>query len=99
MTSTTKKAIPTRGGYAFAALSESGELGSHGMDLRDYFAGQIIAGNLEHIKQIIWRTSEMAKDEDIARVVYDLADAMIAESCNAETEYEREQRLAREMDV
>ena len=52
------------GGQAFPQLN------STGMTLRDWFAGQALAGNLEILL-------DTATDESIARMAYNLADRMI----------------------
>ncbi len=52
------------GGQAFPQLN------STGMTLRDWFAGQALAGNLEMLNSI-------AEYDAIARMAYDMADRMI----------------------
>ena len=56
------------GGPAFPLPS-----GHPGMTLRDWFAGQALAGMLD------FKTAETEEDDWLARIAYGIADAMIAE--------------------
>jgi hypothetical protein len=57
------------GGPAFPIAETDKIHGSFGMTLRDWFAGQALAG--------IMATNPQSKDECLAGVAYNLADAML----------------------
>lgn len=74
------------GGPAFPNLGYNKEANYNGMSLRDYFAGQALAGSLaSQTPESHWAfaafpdetTNDIAKN-GIARLCYDLADAMLA---------------------
>ena len=68
------KTIPNDGGFAYPTLIPESSMGCQefyeGMSLRDYFAGQAVAGV---------SVDENIKAEDGARYAYEFADAMIIE--------------------
>ena len=70
------------GGPAFARAADDGELwGSDGMSLRDYFAGQALAGltaNEKHMAGISQLSVEMIVST-LAAHAYEVADALLAE--------------------
>jgi hypothetical protein len=59
-----------RNPYAFPALTEDDEY--NGMTLRDWFAGQALAGLLSN-------SNDCFNPEGAARVAFEIADAMLAE--------------------
>ena len=63
------------GGPAFPVTRGHGEVGKHGMTLRDYFAGQALAvlGNSQLFR------AEKPTDKAIAKAAYELADVMLVE--------------------
>ena len=65
------------GGPAFSVASDGAQVLEYGMTLRDYFAGQAMAG------QLAYDDSPCAADA--ARFSYILADAMLAERNKADT--------------
>lgn len=62
---------PKDGGPAFA-----GQVGPSGMSLRDYFAGQALAGMCAHPDGLHLITAEALRED--ANLAYALADAMLA---------------------
>lgn len=52
------------------------ELGHHGLSMRDYFAGQTLAGILDDPD---FRPSSTKEQQHLAMRVYQMADAMLAE--------------------
>jgi hypothetical protein len=61
------------GGAAFPVVYVSEKMGSNGMTLRDWFAGQAVVGLLAHRSEAVGSHTEMAAQ------AYYLADAMLAE--------------------
>lgn len=64
--------IKTDGGPAFPQ-------GLQGMTLRDYFAGQYLAGRMARPLVVTDATKEYINDDLIAQYAYELADAMLKE--------------------
>ena len=65
-------------------VSEMGQVRSineveHGMDLRDYFAAQALAGGLEQGVENDMQTNWWHSPEHIAKRAYKIADAMMEE--------------------
>ena len=62
--------------YAFPSISENQiPYGQRGMTLRDYFAGQALAGSLANEES----TPSLTTPEVEAQWAYEIADAMLAE--------------------
>lgn len=75
------KAFPSRKDYdSYGKLIDC-----NGMDLRDYFAGQVIAGMASLDPQTLWNAFSDRKaslSEAMAETAYTMADAMIKEREN-----------------
>jgi hypothetical protein len=68
----------TDGGPAFPQNTVRSTLVEQGMSLRDYFAGQVLAGWGETYHRITDRSSNYGARE-IARTAYSIADALLTE--------------------
>ena len=80
------KAFPSKFVLKTPEGYEGGELFNEGMDLRDYFAGQVLAGMMSHETRGSKNAmAELAKEKGIsvsdlyAEIAYNIADAMIKE--------------------
>ena len=62
---------------AFPSHGSMGEVAHQGMTLRDYFAGQALAGNLEQGIQDDMAISWWHEPSKIAKRAYAIADAML----------------------
>lgn len=74
--------IEANGGFVFpcsASLPQGGTLHSHGLTLRDYFAGQIVAEVGRSADAWVKQHSTEVSFGAVARDAYALADAMLLE--------------------
>ena len=62
--------------FPFEYEDEIAQYVSHGMTLRDYFAGKAMSGILAHLENHMERYLDL-HDEDIAKFAYRQADAML----------------------
>ena len=58
---------------AFPSHGSMGEVCQEGMTLRDWFAGQIIMGNIARAKP----GYEFSSNKELAKLSYEMADAML----------------------
>lgn len=69
------------GGSAFPSHGSMGEVASEGMSIRDYFAGQALAGEFAAQNEYTGAYSDSTSDmviRDRANLIYRMADAMLA---------------------
>ena len=74
------------GGPAFSVASDGAQVLEYGMTLRDYFAGQALAGDMANGSEGIFHDDAEQKHLlSRAFLMYRMADAMLAERNKADT--------------
>ena len=74
------------GGPAFPRITYEGNLGHPGMSLRDWFAGQALAGAIASPRPFMLRDKNCDTAPKLADLSYEMADAMIRARNEGESE-------------